>query len=203
MPGENLWKQLSAEKLDHFEIGIEHKFNKYFIADFTWFYDDGEDRIVVSPPPPFPPVLTNIGEYRHKGVEGNIAFIPVSGLSVFGGFTYLDTDPSDLPYTPEWTFSTGINYRFMNNFQINIDTQYVDDQYVTSRARMENTFNVDHVDSYFLVNAKISYDFEIPDSGMDCQVFLAAENLTDTDYEQKKGYPMPDLTYMAGFSVTF
>lgn len=203
MPGENLWKQLNAEILDHFEIGIEHKFNKYFIADLTWFYDDGEDRIVVSPPPPFPPVLTNIGEYKHQGVEGNITFIPVTGLSVFGGFTYLDTDPVDLPYSPEWTFSTGINYRFMENFQINIDTQYVDDQFVTSRARQEGTVNVDQVDSYFLVNGKISYDILIPNSDMDFQVYLAVENITDTDYEQKKGYPMPGLSGMVGFSVTF
>ena len=203
MPGENRWKALNAEILDHFEIGIEHKFNRYFIADLTWFYDDGKDRIVVSPPPPFPPVLANIGEYKHRGVEGNVTFIPVTGLSVFGGFTYLDTDPSDLPYAPEWTFSTGVNYRFMRNFQISIDTQYVDKQFVTSRARMENTVNVDQVDSYFLVNGKISYDFLLPDTDMDCQVYLAVENVTDTYYEQKKGYPMPDLNFMAGFAVTF
>ena len=203
MLGENLWEELNAEKLNHFEVGIEHKFNKYFLADLTWFYDDGEDRIVTSPPPPFPAVLTNIGEYKHKGVEGNITVVPATGLSVFGGFTYLDTDPSDLPYSPEWTFSTGVNYRFMKNFQISIDAQYVDDQFVTSRARQRGTVNVDQVDSYFLVNGKISYDFSIPDSDMDYQVYLAVENITDTDYEQKKGYPMPDLSAMVGFVVTF
>ena len=203
MPGENLWDQLTAEKLNHFEAGIEHKFNKYFLAELTWFYDKGKDRIVVSPPPPFPPVLTNIGEYEHKGIEGNITFIPVSGLSVFGGFTYLDSEPSDLPYSPEWTFSTGMNYRFMKNFQLSIDTQYVDDQYVTSRARREGTVNLDLVDSYFLVNGKMSYDFILPGSNMDCQVFLAAENIFDTTYEQKKGYPMPDLNLMFGFAVNF
>ena len=203
MPGDNNWDQLEAEIMDHFEVGIEHKFSKHFIADFTWFYDDGKDRIVVSPPPPFPPVLTNIGEYKHKGIEGNITFIPVSGLSVFGGFTYLDTEPVDMPYSPEWTFSTGINYRFLENFQVSIDTQYVDSQYVTSRGRQENTINVDQVDSYFLVNGKISYDFRMPDSDMDIQVFLAAENITDTEYEQKKGYPMPDISFMMGFDVKF
>ena len=38
---------------------------------------------------------------------------------------------------------------------------------------------------------------------MDIRVFLAAENLTDTEYEQKKGYPMPDISFMIGFDVTF
>lgn len=203
LPGDNNWGQLEAETMDHFEVGIEHKFNRLSMVDFTWFYDDGKDRIVVSPPPPFPPVLTNIGEYKHKGVEGNITLIPLSGFSFFGGFTYLDTEPADLPYSPEWTFSTGMNYRFMKNFQVSIDTQYLDGQYVTSRGRQEGTVNVDRVGSYFLVNGKISYDFVIPDSNMDCQVYLAAENITDTEYEQKKGYPMPDLSFMLGFVVNF
>lgn len=201
MPGDNNWEQLNAERLNHFEVGIEHKFNRHFIAGLTWFYDDGEDRIVVSPPPPFPPVLTNIGEYQHKGIEGDITLIPVSGLSVFGGFTYLDTDPSDLPYSPKWTFSTGINYRFLERFLLSMDTQYMDDQFVTSRARQKGTINVDRVGSYFLVNGKLSYDLILPGSNTDCQVFLAAENLTNTDYEQKKGYPMPDLSLMLGFVV--
>ncbi len=203
LPGENNWTSLSAEILDHFEIGIEHRFSKHFLVDFTYFYDDGKDRIVVSPPPPFPPVLTNIGDYKHKGFEGNIMVNPAPGLSVYGGFTYMDAEPSDLPYTPELTFSAGINYRFLNNFQINIDTQYVDDQFVTSRGRQKGTVNVDMVDSYFLVNGKISYDFKMADIPVDYQVYLAAENLTDTTYEQKKGYPMPDLTYMLGFVVKF
>ncbi|NLD39200.1 MAG: TonB-dependent receptor plug domain-containing protein [Desulfatiglans sp.] len=203
MPGDNRWSELEAENLDHFEAGVEHRFSSKLIVDLTWFYDRGEDRIVTSPPPPFPPILTNIGEYKNRGIEGSITAIPISGLSLFGGFTYLDSAPDDLPYAPEWTFSAGFNYSPVDNFQISMDTQYVDDQYVTSRARMRNTVNTDEVDSYFLVNGKISYDFRLTGCDADWQVFLAAENITDTDYEQKKGYPMPDLGFMIGFIAEF
>lgn len=203
LPGDNNWELLNAETMDHFEIGIEHKFNKFCIVDLTWFYDKGKDRIVVSPPPPFPPVLTNIGEYKHKGIEADITYSPVSDLSLFGGITYLDSQPADLPYLPEWTFSTGMNYRFLTGFQLSMDTQYVDGQYVTSRGRQKGTVNVDQVGSYFLVNGKLSYDFTLSDPNIKYQVYLASENLTDTDYEQKKGYPMPDLSYMLGLSVKF
>ena len=112
LPGNNQCSQLDAEQLDHYEAGIAYSFNRACKADLIWFYDKGKDRIVVSPPPPFPPVLTNIGEYRHRGLEGSITVAPCSGFTFFGGFTYLDTEPSDLPYSPKWTFSSGINYLF-------------------------------------------------------------------------------------------
>ena len=138
-----------------------------------------------------------------KGVEGSVMFAPISDLTLFAGFTYLDVDPQDLPYSPEWTFSSGINYLLFNDFKISVDTLYVDDQYVTSRARREGTVNVDRVDSYFLLNAKISYDFILPYKDLKCQIYLAGENLTDTDYEQKKGYPMPGISGMVGVDVRF
>ena len=56
---------------------------------------------------------------------------------------------------------------------------------------------------YFLVNGKVSYNFVVPDSDMDYQVYLAVENITDTEYEQKKSYPMPDLSCMLGFVIKF
>jgi iron complex outermembrane receptor protein len=201
LPGDNKWSQLKAEKLDHFEAGISHSFHKLGTVDFTWFYDKGEDRIVVSPPPPFPPVLTNIGKYRHKGLEGTVTVVPLERFSFFGGFTYLDTEPADLPYSPDWTFSTGMNYTLPNNLQISLDTLYVDNQYVTSRARQEGTINVDQVGSYFLFNGKITYNFTLPNSNISYEIYLAGENLTDIDYEQKKGYPMQGLSFMLGFVV--
>jgi iron complex outermembrane receptor protein len=158
------------------------RFSSKLIVDLTWFYDKGEEKIVTSPPPPFPPILTNIGEYKKRGIAGSITAVPVSGLWLFGGFTYLDSAPGDLPYAPEWKFCTWVNYSPVDNFQISIDTQYVDDQYVISRAARSNTVNTDEVDSYLLVNGKISYDFRLSGCDADWQVLLAAENITDTDY---------------------
>ncbi len=203
LPGDNRWLELRAEKLDHFEAGIAHSFNKLWTVDLTWFYDKGKDRIVVSPPPPFPPVLTNIDEYRHKGVESTLTVAPSSSLSLFGGFTWLDTEPADFPYSPEWTFSAGVNWVFLDNFQLSLDSLYVDSQYVTSRGRQKGTVNVDQVGSYLLFNGKLSYNFIIPDTNMDMQIYLAGENLTDTDYEQKKGYPMQGISCMLGLDVKF
>jgi len=203
LPGDNKWKDLKAELIDHFEVGVSHSIRDKIRMDLTYFNDDGKDRIVVSPPPPFPPLLTNIEEYTIEGVEGTVTLSPLPELAFFAGFTYLDRDPEDLPYTPEWTASSGVNYRFLEKFRISLDAQYVDEQFVTSRARLEGTVNVDKVDSYFLLNGKLTYDFTLPYGNMKGQAYLAGENLTDTDYEQKKGYPMPGTSGMVGVLLRF
>ncbi len=202
MPGENLWKDLSAETVNHFEIGISHDFSEKIQTGITYFKDKGKNRIVTSVPPPAPPVWKNIGEFEIQGVEASILLRPVSDLSLFAGFTYLDVNPSDLPYAPELSASFGANYRFLQHFQISLDALYMDDQFVTSRGRRENTVNTDEVDSWFLLNGKISFDFKVSDA-MNGQIYLAGENLTDTDYEQKKDYPMPGISGMMGVKLTF
>ncbi len=141
--------------------------------------------------------------YRMRGVEGSVTLAPTSELTLFAGLTYLDVEPRDLPYSPEWTFSSGINYLFFNDFKISIDALYVDEQHVTSRARQEGTVNLDQVGSYFLLNGKISYDFVFPYRDLKCRIYLAGENLTDIEYEQKKGYPMPGLSGTVGIDIDF
>jgi iron complex outermembrane receptor protein len=73
--------------------------------------------------------------------------------------------------------------------------------YVDAQTRKLDTENTAMVDSCFLLNAKITYS--IPGSGnVDWEVFLAGENLTDTDYEYLPGYPMPGATGMIGVSFS-
>jgi len=203
LPGENFWEDLRAETLDHIELGIAHSFGTPLEIDLTGFYDEGRDRIVVSPPPPFPPVLTNIGDYTIQGVEGTLTWAPLEEVSIFAGATWLDVDPSDLPYTPEWTASAGLNWRFLEGFQLSLDALWVDEHHVLSRSRMEGTTNLRTVDSYFLLNGRLSYRFGVPGSGTELEAWIAGENLTDTDYEMKPGYPMPGASVMVGLDVSF
>jgi outer membrane cobalamin receptor len=197
------WKDLEAETLDHFEVGISQKFGSNLKGDLTYFHDDGENRYVVVPPPPPPPTFENIEEYRIKGVEATATYIPMQNLSLFGGATYLDVDPSDLPYAPEWTLSGGVNFRFFEDFKISVDAQYVEEMYARRQLRVEGDENTEAVDSYFLLNAKLSYFFNIRGPESVAEVFIAGENLTDTEYEYQPGYPMPGAVGMVGFALTF
>jgi outer membrane receptor protein involved in Fe transport len=203
MPGDNKWQNLNAEVVNHYEAGISQRFKKWAKLDFTLFYDNGKDRIVTTTPPPFPPVWTNISSYRNKGVEGTVTVFPLDDLALYAGATYLDSTPSDLPYAPEWSASFGVNYRFLKYFQASFDALYLSEYFVNSRARSATALNVDTVDGYFLLNAKLTYDFNIPYRQMRGQIFIAGENLTNASYQQKAGYPMPGINGMGGFKLTF
>jgi len=135
------WKELEAERLDHYEAGISHSFRDFFSLDITFFYDDGKDRYILIPPPPPPPVYENVEDYTLKGIETTINVFPCDYLSLFGGYTYIDPDPEDLPYAPENTFSSGLNFMFFKSFMLSLDAEYIDNMYVYSQARKKETEN--------------------------------------------------------------
>ncbi len=197
------WEDLNPEIVDHYEVGLSHHFGSHATVDITWFYDDGKDRYVIAPPPPPPPVYANIEEYRIQGVETTICLYPKDNLSLFGGLTYLDADPSDLPYAPELTVSAGMNWTFLKKFKLSLDCEYLDDMFVDAQLRNTTAQNTQTVDSYFLMNGKISYTFTPEAFGSTVEVFLAGENLSDESYEYLPGYPMPGITGMAGIICQF
>lgn len=203
LPGDNRWEDLSAELVDHYEIGVSQGLGERVQVGVTLFHDDGKDRIIVDLPPPFPPTWQNVEDFRTRGVEATISARPMQDLTVFAGVTYLDTEPEDLPYSPKWSGSVGLNYRFLERFQVSVDGLYVDRQHVDSQARREGDTNNSTVGDYFLLNAKLSYDLPGPRDRVNCRLFVAAENLTDRDYEYKAGYPMPGANLMAGMTLTF
>lgn len=194
------WKDLSAETTDHYEVGTSHRFNDIALIDVTLFYDDGKDRYVIVPPPPPPPTYSNIEEFTIRGVEASISFNPTDNLSIFSGITFLDADPSDLPYVPDTTLSCGLNWRFLERFKLSLDCSYISDMYVNAQARKKSDINTSEIDSCFLANTKISYTFTPESKKYQGEFFIAGENITDEDYEYLQGYPMPGVNFMAGVS---
>ncbi|MFW6106143.1 MAG: TonB-dependent receptor, partial [Desulfovermiculus sp.] len=194
------WKDLDPETIDHYELGIEHKFCSFAQADITFFYDDGRDRYVFTTPPAgF--AYQNIEDFEIRGIETTLQLDPTQNLSIFAGLTWLDTDPSDLPYAPDVSISSGVNWSFLDQFTVSLDSQYLDSMTVTSQARKAGAENTSKVDSYFLLNGKLSYGFALEHSGLEGELFVAGENLTDTDYEYLPDYPMPGINGMLGISL--
>jgi iron complex outermembrane receptor protein len=202
MPGDNRWQDLRPETVTHQEMGLSQRFGKLARLEVNLFQDEGKDRIVVAPPPPFPPVFTNFGTWKTQGVEVAFTIAPHANLAFFAGGTYLDATPRDLPYAPRKSGTMGANYRFLEHFQFSADLLYVDGQFVTSRARTKNALTTDRVGAYALVNAKLTWDF-VRNAACVGQMFLALENLGNRIYEQKKGYPMPGINGLAGIKMQF
>lgn len=195
------WKDLESETMDHYETGISWMPGTKARVNLSWFYNKGKNRYLIVPPPPPPPIYDNIEDYTIKGTEAEVQFYPVPEVSVFVGATYLDTDPSDLPYAPEITVSAGVNWQFCKDWMLNLDGQYLDEMFVSSQARRAGAENQNTVDSFYLLNGKISRSFAMASGDVTGEVFVAGENLTDTGYEYLPGYPMPGINGMAG--VTF
>ncbi len=195
------WENLDPEVVDHFEVGVAYTFTKRLVADLVFFYEDGQDRYVIDPPPPYPPFYDNIEEYTIQGMEITTNWQPLDSLSLFAGVTLLDTDPSNLPYAPETTISCGANWRFLEHFKLSLDGSYVSSIHVNSQVRKANTENDDTVDSYYLINGKFSYMFDWMAGKYKGEIFVAGENLTDEDYEYQPGYTMPGLNAMVGFQI--
>ncbi|WP_035244802.1 TonB-dependent receptor [Desulfonatronovibrio hydrogenovorans] len=201
-PDPDNWKDLKAETMDHYELGISHTWERVR-ADLTFFRDKGKNRYLVILPPPPPPTYANIGDYRTQGVEATVSYNPLNNLSLFAGLTLLDTDPSDLPYAPKRTFSAGLNWRFLKNFQLSLDGQYISEMHASPETRNTGNTRDRKVSSFYLLNGKLSYMFQVGSGKMDVELFVAGENLTDVNYEYKPDYPMPGINGMAGISVRF
>jgi len=203
------WRNLSAEIMDHYETGLSQKFGSWFQVDFTFFWDEGKDRyrMYSNPGSPAPAGFENIDTFSKSGFEGAFTITPIETLSMFAGFAYLDTDPSYLPYSPKWTLSAGGNWRFLEHFQLGVDALYRDKMYTDSWSRglpTQGNLVRSRVSDTFLLNAKLSYLFELPSILLEKgEVFVAMENITNTKYEYAPGYRMPGTTIMAGFSLTF
>ncbi len=193
---------LHAETLDHYELGASQRFGELAKLDLTLFYDGGHNRIVMDTNTSYPFPWENIGSFHTEGLETALTVTPVRDLSLFGGFTVLKADPSDLPYAPQWTASAGATYRFLQHFRLSLDSQYVDNQNALTLGPVP-AISTSPISSYLLVNAKLSYDFAVPPSRLRGQIFVAGQNLTDASYQQQPGYPMPGINGMGGVKLWF
>ncbi|MBW2059797.1 MAG: hypothetical protein JRJ26_20115 [Deltaproteobacteria bacterium] len=187
------WKDLRAEKLDHYEIGLIHSFSKQFQAGISFFYDDVKDALRFVPPPPPPPLFANLGDYKTTGGEINLEAMPLDTLILYLGGNYMNTNPSNVPYAPRWTWVTGASLRMGRHWRLNFDSEWVDKQHVLN-PRFPGPGAT--IDAYFLLNGRLG-----------CQVnhrigiFVAGENLTDSLYEFRPGYPMPGRIWMVGLDL--
>jgi iron complex outermembrane receptor protein len=59
--------------------------------------------------------------------------------------------------------------------------------------------NSAQVDGYFPLNARLFYPLPAL-SAKRSELFLALNNITNTSYEYRPGYPMPGFSFLAGAS---
>jgi iron complex outermembrane receptor protein len=193
------WKDLDAETVLHYEIGVEQRLAEWGRLTVSVYYDEVSDALDFDSPPP-PVSLTNTGDYQLFGTEVFLFLTPTEDLDLFIGGAYQNPSPSEVPNYPEFSLSVGANLRLSTKWSLNADAQYVD-----SRFTQGTRFNpgTQEVDRYLIVNARLAYAIDIWNGKLKGELFGAVENLTDTDYAFRPGYPMPGIMPSIGFDVRF
>ena len=189
------WKTLQPERINHLEAGLLHPLTRRTRLSWSVFHDRVKDALRFVPPPPPPPKFANVGDYRVTGTELNLDFFARDNLAVFTGANFQSTSPATVPHAPRWTWVSGLSYLIGARWRLNADAEWVDEQFLLNPRFAANQVAVG---PYFLLNARIGYKL-----GRRYEVFAAAENLTDTQYEFRPGYPMPRATWMVGLNLGF
>ena len=126
------WGDLDPETVDHLEAGVSVAAGERARIGLTAFYDEGRNRYSFfragggNPPNAW----DSVERFRQRGAELTATVNPCDTLSLFAGVTYLDPDPGDLPYAPEWTVVGGATWRFHPAFEVSADVQWVDGMHV-------------------------------------------------------------------------
>ena len=155
------------------------------------FYNDYADIIFQLSACPSSPCLrpTNVGKAKVKGFELETTIYPVDNLTIDGSMSYIDVNYDDasvapagltgdetFPYTPDWTYSFGIQYdhdvgpgtaifRFDGSYRSEIFTETTNSSWSRIPGR-------------FLGNARIGYRT----ADEDWEIALEVQNVFDKYY---------------------
>lgn len=189
------YKELKPELLDHLEIGASRAFSEKLHVEVALFRNEVKDALRFLPPPPPPPRWANIGEYTSEGVELSVAAQPLPELSLFVGVTWSRTEPEKVPFAPEWTGTAGLTWAH-GPWRLSLDLQHLSGR---EAGNLRYPAAPPHLDGFVLVNGRLGYRF----AGTGLELYVAGENLGDTDYSYRPGYPMPGANLLGGVTWSF
>lgn len=193
------WKNLSAEEMNHLEVGGKFQLDKKTRIDTSLFQDTIKNRYTFTETWPTA-TLTSLGQYTMQGVELSAQREIIPELTLFGGWTYLNNDSvNNLPYVPKNAFNLALT-GYLGKFRMSLDAQYQTSFYSQSLSRNTGITNTTLVDGSTVANARVSYP--ITELGKKGEVFLMVENLLNQQYSYRQGYPMPGIWGSIGISAS-
>lgn len=175
---------LQPERMINYEISARHRFSRILTADITAYYARGSDMIQTVD---FHNV--NTGRFRNKGIEMTLSSRPLTQLSLKASYSYLHSTVRDLTGAPRHQYFVGAIWQPVKQLSIGTDIRGVAHLFVAQGIKTQ---------SYATLNVKASYDVT-PWLSLSAHV----DNITDARYMINRGYPMPGITAMGGFRLSF
>ncbi|NEQ97742.1 MAG: TonB-dependent receptor [Cyanothece sp. SIO2G6] len=154
------------EKSWNYEIGARTSwFGDRLIANLSLFHNPINDyQVPATNADGFFGFVDN-GDVTINGLELELRARPLQGLDLTAGFGWLDaeytnySDPilgdfsgNQLPYTPDYTFNIGAQYRAINGIFGRVEVQGFGKTFFDDANTLDQ-------DPYALVNARVGYDF--------------------------------------------
>lgn len=131
----------------------------------------------------------NINQAQTEGIDLNITREVTEALTLSLNYTYLDSRDKETDDIIAASHNT------------NLGLTYNKDGISASLIGHMIDGRPDDLESYSVVNAKISKNFIVKNE--EIEVAFAVNNLLDAEYEVNKGYPMPGRNYMLEISIGF
>jgi len=181
---------LRPEESEGWEVGIEQGFdNGRWKFGATYFTMDTENLIAFAGAcSPAEPCLINIpGTTRRDGFELSAGMRINPRVQLTASYTYVDTERGDtgarIARVPKHMFTAGLVMQPVDKMETNIVVKYVAD---TLDAGQQ-------LEDYWLVNAKVSYEFR-----PGWKAYVRGENLLNEKYQTVLGYATPGLSVYGG-----
>lgn len=204
-------KDLRPESSDNIELGLisSGKFLTDYIFDFTYINILAKDRIVWLPQSGFIWRPINILDSRSDIFISSLKFdFNLSGsLDVSAGVSYTHNksiktsenyagDPTSnkqIIYIPEEQVKSNIEFRF-NSLGINLFYSYLG-------RRFSDQENLIALPPASVIDGNIFYDLKLP--GVEGQIKVELNNITNTDYQFISGYPLALRNYLLTFNLKY
>lgn len=202
----NQLQAFDPETITTYEIGFKSDLlDRRLRLNGAAFFNKYNDIILTLSACPSIPCQqpNNVGSADVKGFELEFSAFPTDGLSLDGGLSYINFEYTDVgtsglagteitPYTPEWTYSFGIQYDHemtAGTLMARFDGAYQSDVFTES-------FNTEssRVNGYFIGNARMG--FTTADD--DWNVALEVANVFDKYYFLSKSDATTSLGVITG-----
>lgn len=182
---------LKPEIADNAEIGADRTLISSLSAGTTLFYTRGTDKVEMKLVDGIPQGFGNIGEWKHKGAELTLHWLPSNHFVAYAGYTYLDAG-SNTQYNPK------------HQGNLNLRTSWN-----VLKRELVLTLNGLAISGIYAGNNHESQfdDFVVLDVFADWRIhrygslILGIDNLLDRKYEAVQGYPMPGAVFTAGIRL--
>lgn len=183
-----------AEESKGWDVGIEQGFLQGRLKVGATYFSLDTENLITFDNFSFIYVQTP-GVTERSGVELFAAANVTSGLTVTAGYTYTDTETEDglrLPRVPQHIFVASIDMEPMEKVSVNVTGRYVADNLDVDGFPPVNVA----VDDYFLLSAKVGYEF-----APGWQAYVRGDNLLDEDYVTIVNFNNPGLTIFGGITM--